>query len=193
MAEIATTEPSRIRAGDTIEWRREDLSDYPASEWTLKYYLLKTGKQIIITAIADDDNFAITVTKAVSALYAAGIYSWLAKVYQGVAPNIEEHTIGQGTIEILPDLTVAAGGYDTRSHAKIMLDAIEAALQGKATAKQLDQLVKIIADIHTQRNPELLIKWRQYYKNEYWREQVAEKLIQGLDSPRRIGVRFKRI
>ncbi len=41
--------------------------------------------------------------------------------------------------------------------------------------------------------PEELIKWRSFYKTEYERELEAEAIAKGLDSPRRIGVRFRRI
>ena len=37
-ASIPTTEPTSLRAGNTWQWRREDLSDYPASTWTLTYH-----------------------------------------------------------------------------------------------------------------------------------------------------------
>ena len=36
-SDIASKEPAKIRAGDTIEWKRS-IDDYKASDgWTLKY------------------------------------------------------------------------------------------------------------------------------------------------------------
>lgn len=132
MAEIPTREPAQIRAGDTIKWRREDLSlDYPATLWTLKYYLLKSDKQIVITATASGDLFAVTISKTSSAAYTAGLYSWIAKVSKGTTPNIEEYTVDQGTITVLPDLTTQTTGYDTRSYNRKMLDIIRELLAGR--------------------------------------------------------------
>jgi len=46
MVTIPTNEPSTIIAGDTWQWSRRDLSDYPASSWTLEYYLLKADNKL---------------------------------------------------------------------------------------------------------------------------------------------------
>jgi len=190
MATIPATEPTEIRAGDTILWTRDDLTaDYPAPTWTLKYYLVSPTKQEVITATAYGTAFSVNVPKATSAAYVAGTYTMTAIV----STATYAYTIKTSTITILPNLSVATAGLDTRTHAKTMLDAIESTLQGKATDKQLDLLSKTIGDKNIQRNPELLIKWRDVYKQEYQKELAAERISQGLDSPRRIGVRFNRI
>ena len=130
--DILLSEPLSARAGDTWNWRREDLSsDYPASEWTLKYYLLKSDKQIIITATADGDNFDIAVTKTVSAAYTAGTYAWIAKVSKGAGATEEAHVVANGQMEILPDLAAATTGHDFRSFNKRMLDVIRTLLEGR--------------------------------------------------------------
>ncbi len=38
---IPETEPLEFYAGETVKWKRTDLSDYPAPTWTLNYFLLK--------------------------------------------------------------------------------------------------------------------------------------------------------
>lgn len=184
MPDIPTTEPQEIRAGDTIKWRREDLSsNYPASSWTLKYYFLKTGKQIIITTSADGEYFSIVVSKTTSAAYPSGVYSWLAKVSKGT----EEFTVDEGTIQILPDLVAAATGYDSRSHVKKVLDAIEAAVEGRATRTDLAYTIQGRSISHIP--PAELIKWHSHYKQLYKSEQDAEKIKNGLGR-RKILTRF---
>lgn len=121
-ADSPLTEPSEIRSGDTIKWRREDLTgDYPASDgWSLEYHLVNTSGQIdIIAAAYQTDAFLITITAADSAAFAAGTYKWTSKVINGA----EKYSDRLGTIEILPDLEAADSGLDTRSSTKVALDA----------------------------------------------------------------------
>src|SRR5574340_367386 len=72
-----TNEPSALRAGDTWSWRREDLGDYPASSWTLKYYFRNSSAKFDATATADGDDFEVTVAKATTAGYTVGWYDWI--------------------------------------------------------------------------------------------------------------------
>jgi hypothetical protein len=189
--------PSTLRAGDTIEWD-ETVSDYPATDdWTLAFVLTKYGASLItITASSSGADYAISVLPAVSRLWAAGTYSWQAYVYKddGATPTpaiTEKYTLESGQVEILPDITQATSTSDLRSHAKKTLEAIEALLEGKATADVLSY--SIGGRSLSKMSPEELIKWRSFYKTEYERELEAEGIARGLDSPRRVGVRFRRV
>ena len=59
-AEIPTTEPTSIIAGDTLAWTKS-LADYEASLWTLTYYLRGPSAQTI-TATTSGGDFAGTKT-----------------------------------------------------------------------------------------------------------------------------------
>lgn len=186
--------PATLRAGDTIEWD-ESVSDYPASDgWTLAFVLTKYGQSLItIAAVADGDNYAITITAAISAAWTSGIYSWQAYVYKEAGSPVaitEKYTLESGQVQILPNITQATSTTDLRSHAKKVLDAIEALLEGKATADVMSY--SIAGRSISKMNPEELIKWRSFYKTEYQRELEAEGIARGEDNPRRIGVRFVR-
>jgi len=183
--------PETLRAGDTIEWD-ESLSDYPAtSGWTLAFALTAYGKtSIVITASTSGSDYAISVLPAVTRLWAAGKYSYQAYVYKGTPTITEKYTIEIGEIEILPDLTQALSTTDNRSHAKKVLDAIEAVLEGKSSSDVVGY--SIGGRSVSKMMPEELIKWRSFYKTEYERELEAEGIARGEDSPRRIGVRFRR-
>lgn len=189
--DIATTEPSVILAGYTLQWEKT-LSDYPASEYTLKYSI--RGPQAIdITAAADGDDHLVDINAADTEVWQEGDYWWHSYVEKGTGATFERYQIAEGRLTIKADPEALEADYDGRSHAKTMLDAIEATLQGKATDSQLDILVKSLGDKNIQRNPELLIKWRDIYKREYQSELAAEMLKKGLGTPRRVGVRFTRI
>jgi hypothetical protein len=187
MATIPATEPTEIRAGDSILWTRDDLTaDYPAPTWTLNYYLVNSAKQYTILAVADGDSFDITVPKATSALYTPGTYTMTGVV----STATEQFTIKTTTIEILPNLSAATAGYDTRTHAKIMLEALDSILEGKATNKDLDLVAKSFGDKAITRNPELLLKWRNYYEAKVASEQTKEGSSSGSS---KIRVKFTQV
>ena len=72
MADPKSYEPEKLTSGVTWKWKKT-ISDYPASEWTLTYYLRKDGVTATsFSATADGDTHLVTVTAATTAGYAAG-------------------------------------------------------------------------------------------------------------------------
>lgn len=185
-APVPDQEPVSFRAGDYLTWSKS-LSDYPADQgWSLAYTLINSGSKITIAASASGANFSVAVAAATTAAYLAGAYQWIARVTKAT----EIYTVAQGTVEILPNLAVLTA-YDPRSHARTMLDAIEAAYEGRASQTQLE------IDLNGRRlrdlTPVELIKWRSYYKTEVQREADAESLARTGLNRRRIGVRCVRV
>lgn len=175
-----TIEPTEIRAGDTITWKKT-LADYPAPTNVLSYRLINGAHTVDITAAADGTDHLVTITAATSAAYTAGDYEWFSFATAGTVRT----TLGRGTITILPDPATA---IDFRSHAKKVLDAIEAAIEGRATRTDLEYSIagrSIRSMTHAE-----LITARAFYKNEYQRELSAEKVKQGLGTGRRVLTRF---
>jgi hypothetical protein len=110
-------------------------------------------------------------------------------VEKGTGAAIERHTIYQGTVSVLVSVTAGSTAIDARTHARIVLDAIEAAIEGRATRGQLESTV--IGDRQVQYlAPTELIKWRAFYKVEVAREEAAGKIAQGLDGGNRIMIRM---
>ena len=72
MAEPKAYEPEKLTSVDTWKWEKT-ISDYPASEWTLTYYLRKDGATATsFSATADGDSYLVTVAAATTSGYAAG-------------------------------------------------------------------------------------------------------------------------
>lgn len=165
---VPTTEPTKLRAGDTWQWRREDLSDWPASSYTLTYYVRNAASHFNITAAADGDNFAVSVPMATTAGYTAGEYDWYAFVSDGS----ERYQIDAGRFEVLPDVSAAAA-YDGRGWAKQMLDLVEAALLSRATDDQLDVINTTLGDRGLSRDRGGLIALRSQLQAEAKREEAA--------------------
>lgn len=121
--------PAELRIGDTARWTRS-LSDYPASAgWALAYTLVSGTAAHSFSASAAGDDFKIDVPAATTATWAAGRY----QLQEYVTNGADRHTIGTTPLRLLPNLAVVgAGGADLRSHARKVLDAIEAWLDTRA-------------------------------------------------------------
>lgn len=184
--DIPLTEPTEFFPGDTLAWKRQDLSDdYPASNgWSLIYYFRGPEGKFDITASADGDNFSVSVLPATTTTYKSGDYIWSAKVALG--SNV--YSIDAGACTVKVDLATKGAGYDPRSHVKKVLDALEAALVKKASK---DQLETDIDGVSIKRMaPEELRAWRKEYRAEYQKELNIEKKNNGKKSGNRILVRF---
>ena len=187
-AEIKTTEPPEIIKGDTLKWNRQDISgDFPATTYTLTYEfrpLGTAGVAFTIAAAADGANYSVSEAKATTAAYTAGAYEWAAYADDGT----ERYRLDSGTIKVLEDLASPAAGYDGRSHGRVVVDAIEAVIEGRATK---DQESYTIAGRSLNRTPIAdLLKLRDRYIDELKREDQAESVANGLASGRIVLTRF---
>lgn len=186
MATVPTTEPQTMRAGDFITWQKT-LTDYPANAgWSLVYTLINGSTKLTINATASGADHLVSVAAATSASYAAGSYTWMARVTKAT----EIYTVDTGSLEVLPNLA-ALTTFDGRSHARIMVAAIEAAIQGRASSTQLEY------EINGRRvrnlDPSDLIKWLSFYRAEVAKEAQAETIRKTGVNPRNIGVRCTRV
>src|SRR5574340_527910 len=88
-----TNEPSALRAGDTWSWRREDLGDYPASSWTLKYYFRNSSAKFDATERHQVDSGRVEVLPnlAVDAVYDARSFA------QKMVDYIETELVSRGS------------------------------------------------------------------------------------------------
>lgn len=99
-----TIEPTRHQIGDTLSFTRS-LPDYPASLWTLTYYLRGSANTsaIDIVATADGDDYEIIKTAAVTAAWKAGTYTMVGCV----ADADERYEVYRGTIELTANVPEA--------------------------------------------------------------------------------------
>ena len=131
MIDVPTTEPEALVAGDTWQWRRDDLTTFAADNWVLTYRFLNASGKIEITATVDGDGFLVNVQGATTSGHNPGVYGWEAHV----SKDNDRHTVGSGKIEVCPNFA-ALEALDTRSHAEICLDNISAVLERRSTKDQ---------------------------------------------------------
>lgn len=123
-----------IRAGDTVHWERA-CNDYPPSEgYALAYAFVSRDAtfQVNGSMIATgSQNYEITIPAATTAAWAPGWYRWQAYINDKAG---NRYTIGEGKVEVLPNLQALPAGFDERESDEITLDNINALIQGKSTS-----------------------------------------------------------
>ena len=180
MVYIPSREPLSFRAADTISWKKS-FPDYPASEsFVLKYYLVKSGKQIVITAEASGDDHLVTIAATDSEAYEAGRYFYQARIEKDTV----KHTVGEGIIEVKASLAAATTGLEWREHCEQALFNIEAVLLSKASADNYSY--SIAGRSLSKYSWTELREMRGYYRNEL----RAFNRKYGLSQPSKIGVQF---
>ncbi len=186
-ANYPQTEPTQLTIGDRWAWKRTDLgADYPPASYSLKYVLRRhdTGAEIEITAGESGSDYLVEVPSATTAVHTAGRYVWQAYIIRSA--DSERVLIGTGTVELVANRDSSAA--DPRSHARKVLDAIEAVLENRAT---VDQQEYSIAGRSLKRMPiqELLV-FRDRYKSEVASEERADRIARGLSGGGRVLVRL---
>lgn len=167
---VLTAAPTSLRAGDSVSWLL-DFADYPASDgWVLSYVLLSDQGRYDFTAVASGASHLIELASGDTAGWVAGQYTLTGYLKKGS----DRVTVGTSPIEILPDLpATSTTTYDGRSHARRMLEAIEATLESRATKAQLDLVELQIYQRTQRRDVGVLLEARARYLVEVRREEAA--------------------
>lgn len=121
--------------GDTVEFLTA-VDDYPPADgWTFKIRVVHRTNAavtpITLTATTSGTEYLIQVAPSTTANWTAGDYSWTSWVEKVGARYIVE----SGLVELLADPGVVTTS-DLRSHARIVLEAIEAVIEGRASKDQ---------------------------------------------------------
>jgi hypothetical protein len=176
------TIPQTIQAGDSLTLSYSG-ADYPAPTWTITAYLRGPAVDDI-TFSPDGTNHAAAVTAATTADWPAGVYLVSLVATDGA----DVVTLETGQSLVLQDIAAIDATSDNRSHVKIVLDAIEAVIQGRATT---DQLRVRINNREIEKTPlyELQRFWAQY-KALYQDELRAAGIAQGLARANQVRVRI---
>ncbi len=191
---ISDTEPTEIRGGDVVQWTKS-LPDYLPSAWTLVYTFTiqaTTTARVQVTATDNGDDthlatMSIVNTQALDPAATGSPFNtvrWIARVNDGT----NYHTVGSGTMRVLPDLAAATSGFDDRSHVKKVLDLIQAVIEGSATRAYLADTTGD-RSIQYKTDEELIVMHKRYLML-YEKELQAERIAAGLGGNKSVRVRF---
>jgi len=184
-----TQEPDTLVVGDRWVWRRDDLvSDYPLDEYALEYRFTEdsTGNTnaFTIAATEAESTYLVEIASAVTASLTAGDYQWAAFIIR--SSDNQRIVVDQGRTEILPNLQTTTA--DLRSHAKKVLDAIEAVLENRASQDQMSY--SIAGRSLSRMSIDDLMTFRNRYRAEYLREIKLARIKNKQASGNTIKVRF---
>tara|TARA_R100000734_G_scaffold5835_2_gene5040 strand:- start:80 stop:667 length:588 start_codon:yes stop_codon:yes gene_type:complete len=182
-------EPSLLQLGDFWSWKRTDLNnDYSNSLYVLSYEFNlidgSTHANFTITASASGDDYVVEVASATTATYTKGNYNWVSYITR--SSDSARIKIGEGFTEIEDNF--ATTSTSVRSHAKKVLDAIEAVIENRAS---MDQSSMSIAGRSLSRlSIDELMTFRDRYRAEYLKEVKRARIKNKKPSGNIIGVKF---
>jgi hypothetical protein len=184
--------PGVATAGDTITWIDSEAFDfqgnfYSPGVYTLNYALRGPSALDAIAANVGG-QWTTTITPTESAALAPGQYYWLAYVTD---VNGDRFTVGNGQITIQVDLTQAIAGYDGRSQAKQIIDAIDAEILARTTGGSAVEY-SIAGRTLRKESLQALQLIRAEWDGVYVKQVRAQRMAQGLGDPTARFVQFRR-
>lgn len=183
-------EPSTLVLGDYWAWKRDDLADtYPIGSYALTYEFHQDlggggSHKFTLTATEANDTYYIEAASSSTTSYTVGDYIWEAYITKTADSNRVMVDSGRTTIT----QNLADTNADLRSHAKKVLDSIEAVIEGRAS---IDQSSMSIAGRSLSRmSVDELMTFRDRYKAEYLKEIKLARIRNGQGTGNTIKVRF---
>lgn len=176
--------PREINAGSDYTWTQH-FDAYPAGTYTLKWTAMSATDVYTISGTASGTDHVMTLDHATTIAYTPGRYHWATYV-EDAAGN--RYDIASGALKINPD--PAGHAVDRRTHARKMLDAIEALLEGRATAGQVDMVKAYWGHRRVDPDPAQLIPLRDRYRGEVAAEERAARIAAGEKLQNKVKVRF---
>ena len=185
--DIPNKEPILIYKGETVVWKRTDLTDYAVGSHSMSWTASlesNGGTTFSATVTEVDDYYKFTLDNSATGGYTTGDYFWVLKVTQ--SSDSEERILETGKITVKDNYFGSTG--DTRSHAKIMVDKLESLIEGKADS---DVSSYAIAGRSLNKlTPEELITWYNFYKSKYQQEVKEFRISRNEGSGAVVKVRF---
>jgi hypothetical protein len=183
-------EPSTLVLGDYWAWKRDDLADtYPIGSYALTYEFHEDSggggsHKFTLTATEANDTYYIEAASSSTTSYTVGDYIWEAYITKTADSNRVMVDSGRTTIT----QNLADTNADLRSHAKKVLDSIEAVIEGRAS---IDQSSMSIAGRSLSRmSVDELMTFRDRYRAEYLKEIKLARIRNGQGTGNTPKVRF---
>ncbi len=186
-ANFPTQVPSELQLGDFWAWKRDDLAaDYPLADYALSYEFNlidgSTAANFTLTATESGNEYIISTSSTTS--YTLGNYNWISYITR--SSDSARVKLEEGYVEIQDNYATTSNSV--RSHAKKVLDAIEAVIENRASMDQ--QSMSIAGRSLSRMSITDLMTFRDRYKAEYLKEVKIARIKNGLASGNTIKVNF---
>ncbi len=186
-----TNFPEKINAGDSIQFAVKAYDSEGAeitnADGFTAYVILTndTAKHTVSTTSDTSEGFLFEIATAVTELWDVGNYS--VSIFADDATN--RYLVSKSFTEVKPDLFSVANA-DTRSMARQIRDALEAAILGQATNNQLS--MSIAGRAIQRMGLEELLTAKQKYDRFVADEESKQNLIDGKPSKSTINIRWSK-
>lgn len=153
--------PSSIVQGDSFTFKTY-VSEYSPTDGYELRLAIRGLSSADVTATTLAGQYIFDITTSITASLTPGVYKAIFYVVKG----IERITLKSSVLEVIDD-PILLGNIDLRTHEEIMLDAIEAYMQNRATNNQLDHIMTEIDGKKLQRmTMNELTQLRDHYKTK---------------------------
>tara|TARA_R100000951_G_scaffold64585_2_gene54505 strand:- start:1962 stop:2552 length:591 start_codon:yes stop_codon:yes gene_type:complete len=183
-------EPETLVVGDRWVWQRPDLvTDYPTDAYALTYeFHCDSGgggsHKFTVTASETSTAYVVEVSSSTTSGYTAHQYKWYAFITR--TSDSQRVAVDNGITTLV--VNYADSNADVRTHAKKVLDSIQAVIENRAT---VDQSSFTIAGRSLSRMTiDELFLVRDRYRAEYNEEVKKARIRNKKPSGNLIGVRF---
>ena len=189
-ANYPSQEPETLVVGDRWVWQRPDLvTDYPTDQYALTYeFHCDSGgggnHQFTITATETTLAYVVEVASTVTDNYTAHQYKWYAFITR--TSDSERVAVDEGMTTLVANY--ADTNADLRTHAKKVLDAVQAVIENRATIDQSS--FSIAGRSLSMMSIDELFLVRDRYRAEYNQEVKKARIRNKKPSGNLIGVRF---
>ena len=182
-----TEVPDELQLGDFWAWKKDNLAtDYPTADYSLSYEFNlidgATASNFTLTATESNDEYIISTSDTGS--YTKGEYNWVSYITR--TSDSARVKIAEGYIEIQDNYATTSASV--RSHAKIVLDAVKAVIENRAT---MDQSSMSIAGRSLSRmSIDELFTLKDRYQAEFDKEVKKAKIKNGQSSGNTVLTKF---
>lgn len=179
--------PSVLQLGDFWAWKKSNLaSDYPTADYSLSYEFNlidgATPANFTIGTTESGDEYIVATSNTSS--YTKGEYNWVEYITR--TSDNARIKLSEGFTEIQDNYATTSASV--RSHAKIVLDAVKAVIENRAT---MDQSSMSIAGRSLSRmSIDELFTLKDRYQAEYNKEVKQARIANGQGSGNTIKVKF---
>ena len=185
-----TQEPDLLVVGHRWMWRRPDLvADYPTADYALTYEFHEDSggggsHKFDITATEAESTYFVEVASSTTASYTDGDFIWNAFITR--SSDSQRIRVDTGRTTVVKNL--ANTNADLRSHAKKVLDAVQAVLENRASVDQAS--FSIAGRSLSRMSIDELLSFRDKYKAEYLQEIKKARIKNKQKSGNTIEVKF---
>ncbi len=182
MASVETTSgvPSQFESGNTVPFTL-NFASFPVGTWTLAFVLSRgTTAPVSTAATTSGNDFLVTLSAAVTAALAPGIYQWAAYV----TSSSQRTTAATGALTVLPNLSVT----QTPSNAQAMVTLLESVLQTFAATDK--KMVNFNGQQFERQSVKEYQEQYTFWKAQLIAEQRALAAQRGESTGDRVAIKF---